>query len=280
MKVPRYWSRASGAVDDAGGGKLALSAWGWSETNQAEADARATERFQNVVARVREGSDLQRGYAYGSQPVREEIIQEITDGQGGVSALVTRNRYGSLVLNTEQALFLDVDLPKPSFVDRLRSLFGGGRNAGEAAVLDRLRRALQAVVGASFRIYRTAAGFRALATDPVFQAGSMEAEKLMAAAGTDKAFVHLCRIQKTFRARLTPKPWRCGQARPPGRFPREDNQSRQFADWLTAYDRACETVATCRFVEEVGRRHVHAEIAGMLRIHDEATKAHASLPLA
>ena len=59
----------------------------------------------------------------------------------------------------------------------------------------------------------------------------------MKALGADPAFLHLCRIQGSFRARLTPKPWRCGQANPPGSFPREPEAQAAFAEWLAQYQR-------------------------------------------
>ena len=116
-----------------------------------------------------------------------------------------------------------------------------------------LKTVLAGVSGSSFRIYRTAAGFRVRATDPVFKPGSAEAEKLMTQLDADPAFVRLCRAQESFRARLTPKPWRCGCERPAVRFPREHaHDEERFSEWLRRYGKACDAKATCRVVEEVG----------------------------
>jgi hypothetical protein len=97
----------------------------------------------------------------------------------------------------------------------------------------------------------------------------------------DRDFVRLCRTQESFRARLTPKPWRCGCARLPVRYPREraDDQ-RRFSEWLQGYEIACDAKATCRLVDEVGWHRVHPDVAPILKAHDRVTKADSTLPLA
>src|SRR5712692_10909752 len=80
------------------------------------------------------------------------------------SAVVTRNGYGSLVLNADRAMFVDVDLPRASFASRFGAWLGVARHRPEAETLARLKTVLASVSGSSFRIYRTAAGFRVLAT--------------------------------------------------------------------------------------------------------------------
>jgi len=164
---------------------------------------------------------------------------------------------------------------------RFGAWFGVARHRPEADTLARLKTVLAGVSGSSFRIYRTAAGFRVLATDPVFKPGSAEAEKLMTQLDADPAFVRLCRAQESFRARLTPKPWRCGCERPAVRFPREHaHDEERFSEWLQRYDTACDAKATCRVVEDVGWRRVHPDVAPILSAHDRVTKATSTLPLA
>ncbi len=52
-----------------------------------------------------------RAYAYGDRPLREEIVRSVA-GDGERAAVVTRNSFGCLVLNTAGVLFVDVDLPR------------------------------------------------------------------------------------------------------------------------------------------------------------------------
>jgi hypothetical protein len=198
-----------------------------------------------------------------------------------VNALVTRNHYGCLVLNAAHALFIDVDTfvaselynPIAGRDDRLRPM--------RQQVLSDLRTVLRSVDGHGFRIYRTAGGFRILATTDEFEPGSEPAERLMNLVGADRNFVDLCRRQRNFRARLSPKPWRCGLRRPPNLFPRESARAEQrFERWLTEYGRACDSRATCEYVGHVGPGFVHNRIRPVIELHDRATNALSALPLA
>jgi hypothetical protein len=103
----------------------------------------------------------------------------------------------------------------------------------------------------------------------------------MHAAGADAVFMNLCSVQQNFRARLTPKPWRCGMHRPPNLFPRQTiAEQRLFADWLSQYEQACRDRATCHFLEHVGRTAVHDRLAPIIDFHDRETRALEALPLA
>ncbi len=263
------------------GRELFVRAWGWSQAGVGEAEAMARERLARLVERVRRGEALPTGYAYGDRPLREEILRELPGADGEPTALVTRNRYGVRVLNTARALFIDVDLPAPRARGALAWLLRRPKDDPAAAVLERLRAALRGVAGGSFRIYRTAAGFRVLATDPPFDPDSPRARQLFEAAGADPQFVRLCAPQRSFRARLTPKPHRCGAARPPGSHPRETPaDAHAFAEWLRAYEAASAGHAVCRLVETAGFGRVHEEIAPLLALHDAETKVGSDLPLA
>ena len=289
MKIPKFWIRREGDVPHPDGRALHLFAWGWSETSASDAEERAVERFRSLEQRVSQGLDLPRGYAYGDRPVREQIIEEIPGRDGQLAALLTRNTYGSVVLNAARAMFIDVDAAAATGDGGgggggfLKSLFGGGGGGSKPsnAQLDRLRDVLRSSGGGSFRVYRTAAGYRLLATDRVYTPGSSDSEALMRQVGADPAFIQLCRIQDSFRARLTPKPWRIGRPTPPGDFPRKDGEvQRAFEQWLLEYDRAAGSKATCQFVETIGSSAIHPDLSHIVELHDERTKANSGLPLA
>jgi hypothetical protein len=125
MKIPKYWIRREGDVQHLDGRTLHLFAWGWSDTSTGEAATRAGERFRSLEQRVTQGLELPR-YAYGDRPVREQIIEEIAGPDGQSDALLTRNGYGSVVLNAARSMFVDVDTPAPAgFRFSLKNLFGG-----------------------------------------------------------------------------------------------------------------------------------------------------------
>lgn len=263
MKIPKFWRRFEGDVVKPDGASLHVFAWGWSESSPGDADRVARDRFQSMQQRVSQGLELPKGYGYGSRPVREQVLREITGRSGEIDALLTRNAYGSVVLNAARAMFIDVD----------------AQGAG-ARALDQVRRAASSAGLGSVRLYRTAAGFRLLATDRTFTPGSSDAESAMRAVGADPQFVQLCKVQDSFRARLTPKPWRVGHAAPPGDFPRDIGQQQAFDEWLRKYERAATSSATCQFVEAIGGSAVDADVAPILALHDEQTKATTNLPLA
>jgi hypothetical protein len=103
----------------------------------------------------------------------------------------------------------------------------------------------------------------------------------MQATGTDPAFAHLCLVQRSFRARLTPKPWRCNTSLPPGQYPRlEGELQRRFASWLHEYEQASRNYATCRYLETVGNGSPKGDVRKLLELHDRSTRCDESLPLA
>lgn len=278
MEIPRFWEKEEADEKTPDGRSLELTCWGWSTEDPIEARARAGERLQRLRSRLRQGAEPDR-YPYGSRPVREEILRELPDSEGGLAAVVTRNVYGSEILNTARAMFIDVDLPPPRW--SLGQLFGRRPPDPVEERVNALRQVIESETWRAGRIYRTAAGLRLLITDRLYEPASAEAEQLMAACGADPAFVRLCRVQKSFRARLTPKPWRCGAARPPGRHPREDRQiQKEFDRWLARYESASAAWSTCHLLAEAGSGRINEEVAPLIRLHDEATRCGSGLPLA
>ncbi|MCC7407317.1 MAG: hypothetical protein IT442_04550 [Phycisphaeraceae bacterium] len=289
MNIPRHWARASRSIPQPGGGTYDLVAWGWSSQDRADAQRVAEERLARLADRVRGRAELQHGYDYGQRPMREEIIQELptlTSRGGRASAVVTRNSYGSLILNTSDLLFIDVDAPPPPS-GLFAKLFGAARRAQllRQSTLDNILASLKTTPaggsGADYRVYETAAGFRVMGVGRAYDPCADQTHALMQSLGADPAFVRLCRAQKCFRARLTPKPWRCGQPLPPGRHPREEPDTQAAFDrWLARYDQACRDKATCRLLETVGRDAVSPELADLVAFHDQTTCAAGTLPLA
>src|SRR5258708_17287312 len=62
--------------------------------------------------------------------------------------------------------------------------------------------------GLAVRVYKTAAGYRAMVVNAGFDPGSTRSEEVLKEFGADPLYVRLCKMQQSFRARLTPKPWR------------------------------------------------------------------------
>lgn len=279
MEIPRYWARIETTARGADNLPIDITSWGWSSISQSEAERHARERLPQATARIVAAVDAhdESRYPYGAHPLREEILREIPDGDGQPAAILSRNGYGAVVLNTARLLFVDVDLRNPRsgclWFLRRKSL-----QRIEEETLARIRDGLARYSG-SFRIYRTAGGFRILGTGHLYEPGpDTESERLMKEVGADPSFVLLSRLQKSFRARLTPKPFRLGLPAPPQGFPRAGTPL--FEEWLARYDEACKAYAVCELLETAGKGWTAAEVAPLVKLHDEATGVGSGLPLA
>lgn len=170
---------------------------------------------------------------------------------------LTVNRYNALVLNTNNMLIADIDFGTPRL-----NRFAGARNCDDVidnlsdiAILDEnyfgfydpgedpdeFRFAMQ-----TYRVYRTHSGCRVICTSAVmpWQEMGWLAERFMRFLRGDPKYIELCQVQKCYRARLTPKPWR-------------DNG---------------EPVHVCR-LERVQHEEVHPDLKEQVRLHDELTLA-------
>lgn len=268
-------------------------AWGWSDRNMAEAEQRARRSADTLVARIRSGERLPDRYGYGSdRPLREEIVGEHGTPGREDSAVVTRNAYGALVLNAARVMFIDVDLPTgpaagkagPGLLDSIIGLFRGrpasppptaspaASTPSEQAIIDRVGGWVARNPDWGFRVYRTAAGVRLLATHDTFDPTGSEASEVMKALGSDPLYMRLCRAQECFRARLTPKPWRVGIQAPLFRHPWAGTNAEGAARrWLADYAKACEKAATCHLITKLGSSRIAQPVASIIRIHDDAT---------
>ncbi|HYD18255.1 MAG TPA: hypothetical protein VEF76_07235 [Patescibacteria group bacterium] len=272
MKLCKYWDAAETTAPDATGKILKLRKWGGSNTSLEDAQRQACAALDALVAGL--GARVFRGhdYSYSMREVPEELVQEISDTAG-----VTRNARGCLVLNTADAFFADIDIPEPGFFARL---FGASKEKAEQAALSKLRTFIAAHPGAGARIYRTRAGLRYLFTHaPVPM--SEESIGWLEALGSDKLYVRLCKNQKCYRARLTPKPWRIGCGAIAGHYPyRRPEHAEGFRNWLRDYEEKCRAHATCSLVGTEGETRLHPALSPIVTLHDKLCRIHEPLPLA
>lgn len=170
MIVPTYWAEARAEAVTPQGRRVRVVRFGWSDTG--EADAR---RLAEV--RVREArSALERGLPTAMRepkvpyngaegvPIREEVVRRVGE------AVLTRNSYGAICLNTPDVLFADVDFDSPrspqvacftSLVGGVALAIVGGRQVGIGGVV--LGLAVGAIVAviildAAWRAWTTARG--------------------------------------------------------------------------------------------------------------------------
>lgn len=277
MYFPKFWARAEHE------GQIS---WRWSDSSPAQAQTLAQEAAQQMADRIRRGDIPQRHHGYyPGRPFREQVLREIRRANGDLAAVITRNSYGCLVLNTARVMFLDVDLaePKPPG-GLLKRLFGkpdaAQPNDGAANAIAKAELWARKNPDCGWRIYRTRAGLRLLATHSLFDP-ERDTAAVFDALGVDALYRQLCKTQKCFRARLTPKPWRCGVHEKPERWPwLTPKAEKQFQSWESGYQSACAEFATCELVRTLGDGNVHPDIQDVIKVHDETTRVESKLPLA
>src|ERR1051325_764777 len=278
MNFPQFW--AKGRSGD-------FFAWRWSFQNIAEAQSLADQAAQQLANRFRAGDrPPSHGGYYPNRPFREQILQEIKNAAGETAAVVTRNSYGCQVLNTARVMFVDIDLPeaKPSG-GLFKRLFGkpdlAPSNNPQTEAMARIESWTRSNPEWGWRIYRTRAGLRLLATQTLVEANRAAVEDVFEALGADPLYRKLCKTQNCFRARLTPKPWRCGIHSKPERWPWLDaKQENRFQKWEAQYLSQSANWATCEFLRHIGSPNVHADIQPLLKLHDGPTRAESKLQLA
>jgi len=281
MRIPRFWA-VVGSDADRQGRPLIRRAWGWSMSSAAEALNVARERL--AVALTLNARSGQSGY-YPRVPLREPILGEhLVDGEQAYA--VTRNRYGVEVLNTDRLLISDIDLRD---LDEDRFSFFGRRKPPPDTLIDPpsvVKRQEKVAQWAAAHpdlgviVYRTFSGLRVFVTgfdDPISEAGMQVLKEL----GTDRIYRELCRTHGTFRARLTPKPWRLPRMRAPqGIWPFvTEGHERRFNRWLASYEEAVRGYAVCRRLATHGP-DPSPFAAEIIRLHDERTRVGVALPLA
>ena len=136
----------------------------------------------------------------------------------------------------------------------------------------------------TIRLYETPNGFRTLVTHRPLQPNSQEVDDMFKAFGTDPMYAKLCRRQKCFRARLTPKPWRMGIEKPlrprRGVYPFDADYEDHRRHWQKEYDDRATEYAACRLVGVLGDDLVHPDLESLVRLHDKCCGADTDLPIA
>jgi hypothetical protein len=273
MQIPKFWAAVRGEATDPEGKRYALRLWGWSQQDVADALSLAQRRLRETISRITSGA-IGDDYAYGRAPLREEIVRTI--GEAG-ETIITRNRYGALVLNTTRLPFIDVDTTPAASGGGLLGFFKKAPAVDPA--LERIRAACARNARHGFRIYKTSAGYRVIVTTGGLEPQSSGTEALLKDFGSDPAFIKLCRLQSSFRARLTPKPWRIDCPLPSGQHPREGKEADAFRSWLSKYEAASDGYAACRFLESTGARP-STGLMVLVEEHDRICGAESGRPLA
>ncbi len=323
MLVPRYWAEHREQFSHRGK-RYTLRRFGWSDESEEKAKEHAIARVREAREIITGGGETHRNepkVPYNGAdgvPIREEIVETHGD------VVITRNSYGALCLNTPDVLFADIDFDSRSSSIRwhaaafalletaavllsyrhhslgmllLLTLAAFALTPGLAVTLakvlphdpqknamKRIRLFLESHPDWRLRVYRTPAGLRVLAMHRTFSSEDPQVDELFHALGCDPMYVYMCRNQRCFRARLTPKPWRVGIKRhvvPRRRaWPVDPAVLPARAEWVREYENASRFHAACRFIEELGEGRIDSKAETVRRIHDDACRAASDFPLA
>lgn len=262
MRIPKYWKLEQITLD-LPDGPTTINCWGGSSISEEDARQNAQEKGRKILNKI--NGSYQEFNDYESD-IREEILQEIS-----LDAVVTRNRYGSEVLNARTMMFLDIDYVRWS----LMHIFN--KPDVKAAGIARIRKLAPKYPKLSFRIYETYKGIRAIVRGNDHEAKSRAAQTMMKKFQCDGLYVFLCKKQNCYRARLTPKPFRMRTKKMRFQYPYDPKLIPTMERWVTEYNEKSKKYSTCRFIEEVGQCMADEDL---VVFHDQKTRALENHPLA
>jgi hypothetical protein len=196
----------------------------------------------------------------GEYSVMDELVLGEICYAGKQTAVITRNRYDCLILNTDRLLIVDVDISVPKGTD-LRDCPASCQMAiSQLQAIAALEALVEQFPNLGFRVYRTRNGLRYLCTTHEFHPLEPKSQRSMKSLYADPLYARLCKFQATFRAGLTPKPWRVGQS--------------EYVEQLI-YDRITGIVlpssspyAVCHLIEIVGERSILPKFELIVEAHD------------
>lgn len=287
MKIPPYWSKARHPSDSPNGRTDGVIACGWSFSSLEDAKTQAARRAKYIFDLVTKGQKPDT-YDYSDRPVKEEIIEDVTDGESQI-ALVTRNRYGALVLNSANVLFADIDFPSANPTGLLEGLIfifmprkrDEKRKAMMLETEQRIAQWARSNPTRSFRMYRTQQGLRLLFTDKLYDPTSEETLTILRGLNSDPMYIKLTQKQECFRARLTAKPWRCGCPRPPNSYPWDNADSEcAFRRWEKQYASMEGKFRACEFIKAFGVMADITAVKVIVTTHDQLSRIESAVPLA
>lgn len=186
-----------------------------------------------------------------------EPIEQLLDEEN----IITRNRYGCQVLNSERVCFADVD----RFSRGLWAALFPSREKDEQKLIKAIGKLCRESSSLSARLYRTAHGWRVMLKEPALTLLSEREAYLFKALHADPLYVKLCSTQRCWRARLSPKPFHRGLKR----FPSMLDSQQKAVEWVAAYEQVTAGLGVCRLVETFGP----VLDDPVVELHDAATRA-------
>jgi len=266
MQLFRHWIEATTTIT-IDGVPTEITCYGHSNDSLDDARENAREQAASIEKKISDGRGAVGEYDVA---VREEII-EVIDSRN----IVSRNRYGALVLNSESVVFIDIDEPRLGLWEWL---FGRRGRTKKQKIRDMIEKRIAQgdYTQLAFRLYETRAGMRLVVDGQDIPPQSDESRNLLRAFNCDPLYAMLCVRQQSYRARLTPKPYRMRLKGTRIHYPRNADDEQSTQTWVADYDNASARFATCKFVKAFGRQ----SRSDIIQYHDNMTRAHEAMKLA
>jgi hypothetical protein len=269
MRFPKFWKQA---FNDS----RTVSARGWSEHSFEEAEQNARVRLERILTALKSNrkDSLRHSYQYViDNTICEFVIDQVLDEANGAQlGVISRNAYGALVLNTPRLMMVDIDCAEANRTTGLLGFLFGQKPDGlksEEHQLERLRHWQLQHPDYGFRVYRTAAGLRAIVPNRVIESIDQTVLRIMEELDSDPLYRSLCRSQACFRARLTPKPWRVGINPPTQKFPFRNQQEESLFDvWFEQYLQRSKSSRVCQLITTIGSQETTPITGQLIELHD------------
>lgn len=244
-----------------------INCYGGSDLSVDDAKIQAYKKARLIEGKINGHHSFLENYQV---EIREELIERIDEKNA-----ITRNRYGALVLNSADTLFLDIDQPELSFFDRFRSFTTEQLKEKMLAQIIKTC-AEKEFKNLNFRIYETNKGYRIIVSGHHYSVYDPMVENMFTLFNCDKIYTSLCYKQDCFRARLTPKPTNMKLKNFKVEFPREPNNDQAFQNWLKGYQDKAQEFSVCRLTQNIGPEQTNSVVL----LHDKYCGVSESKPLA
>ena len=267
MHLFRFWHSGEFEVI-VDGQPVTITCSAGSNLSLDDAEALCSAKAERVQSLIYGNAERDNSY---EKPVREEITHEIDDCN-----IVTRNRYGALVLNSCSLNIFDIDDYRRSFWEAIGF---GGKKDKKAAIVEHLRKLYETRDrrNVTWRVYETCKGIRLIVVGQYLDPRSSAFEQFSREINADALYTLLCTKQNCYRARLTPKPHRLHIERLKFVCPLPEDVEGRYVQWLEEYQQQSKNYAVCRLAGVFGNSFNENPIVDF---HDRVCRSDTSLPLA
>ena len=257
MKTYKHWIELVQSIVISGRSK-SIRVYGGSNESVEDARLSALSRVEYIKNKIVGIKIIDTDYQIA---IREEVIVEINENN-----IITRNRYGALILNSTELSIIDIDSHRYSFWEAI----GFIKRDNKTEIVKNIDKLFlkSSLPFTGMRAYETCKGIR-LIGDIYINPDGDKFKKMMKMLNADWMFTIMCQKQSCYRARLTPKPYRMKIKSIKYKWPMTPSEYESARGWVAEYEKESELYSTVRLVKEYGTSLVDNHI---VKIHDGMTR--------